>query len=79
MSRAIVGGALANAAALVCLVVAYLRRDHVAVEGVYFNQSVGASDHQLTVASGNSSWLIAAGVLVFVGTSTLIWASTKRH
>jgi len=37
MPRAVTGGALLNAAAVVCVVVAYARRDDVTIEGASFN------------------------------------------
>lgn len=77
MSRTTLGGAIANAAAVLCVVVAYVKRDDLTIEGAYFNESVGASQEQLAVSAGSSPWLLAAGALVLVGTSALVWASHR--
>ena len=66
-------GIAANASAIVCIVIALVKRDDVKVEGAYFNRSVGDSESVFAVTQPNIvPWLIAAAVLVLVGTALLV-------
>lgn len=62
-------GIAANALAVVCIVIALVRRGDATVEGAYFNRSEGDSASAFALSQPNIvSWLIAAAVLVVVGT-----------
>ena len=73
------GGLLANALALACIVIAFAKRDQGTVEGAYLNRSVGGgSGDTFVVSTANlTPWLIAAAVLLILGTALLI-VDSKR-
>lgn len=65
-------GLAADAAAVVCVLVALIKRDDVTVEGAYFNRSAGGSAHAFAVDQPNIvPWLVAAVCLILVGTVML--------
>ncbi len=73
MARA---GLSANVLALSCIVIAFIKRDQATVEGAYFDRSVGGDS--LVVSTANlTPWLIAAAVLLVLGTAALV-ADSKR-
>jgi hypothetical protein len=72
-------GLMANAAALGCIVVAFVKRDQGTVEGAYLNRSVGGgSGDTFVVSTANlTPWLVAATILLVLGTAALL-ADSKR-
>ena len=68
-------GLLANLLALACIGVAFVRRDQGTVEGAYFNRSSGGggSGDTFVISSANlTPWLVAAAVLLILGTAALL-------
>jgi hypothetical protein len=71
MIKSTVAGVAANIGSLVCIAVAYTKRDDLSVEGAYLNRSVGEPAYAGVVSSSTAPWLVAAAALVVVGTLLL--------
>lgn len=66
-------GITANALGVVCIVIALVKRGDATVEGAYFDRSEGDPASAFAVSQPNIvPWLIAALVLVAVGTALLL-------
>lgn len=74
-------GCLAHLGALICLAVAFERRDSGVFEGAYFNRSVGEPATAGVFIGGQTApWLIAAAVLLIIGTALFVraaWSSDR--
>jgi hypothetical protein len=66
-------GIASNVLGVICVVVALVKRDDVAVEGAYFNRSVGSPASAFAVDQPDIvPWLVAAVCLTLVGTALLV-------
>jgi hypothetical protein len=72
-------GLTAQAAAAACVAVAYAKRDAVVVEGAYFNRSVSGDAAVVAISGDIGPWLIAALVLLIVGTSVAALALVRAR
>ena len=69
-----------HAAALACLVVAYLQRDDVRIEGAYFDRAVGSPAAVAAVShDGSTVWIVAAAVLVAAGAVLVLVQDRRRR
>lgn len=69
-------GIAANAAALACVIWALVNTHDGAIEGAYFNRAVG-SDAVVLASYPVTPWLIAAAVLIVLGTAALVLAARR--
>jgi hypothetical protein len=72
-------GFTAQAAAAACVAVAYAKRDSVVVDGAYFNRAVGGDAAAVAISGDIGPWLIAALVLLMVGTSVAAFALVRAR
>ena len=72
-------GLAAHVVALACIVVAIVKRNQGSVEGAYFNRSVGGGDGDgfIVTTVDLTPWLVAAAVLLVLGTAALVAAARR--
>jgi hypothetical protein len=64
-------GVVVQLAALGLLAVAYSKRHDATVEGAYFNRSPGVDTAAYATSSDVGPWILAAGMLVTLGTALM--------
>lgn len=81
LTRTTVLALVAHLTALGCLVAAYINRDDVEIEPVYFERSIGepAVAASLPVVVPVTPWLILAGCLLLIGTALFLLDICRRR